>query len=65
MNKEIIVIMGYPASGKTVLAREYEAQGYHRINRDDIGGSLSDLVQHVERKHTESHCSSLTQTISS
>jgi len=53
MNKEIVIIMGYPASGKTVLAKEYENQGYYRINRDDLGGSLNDLVQHVGRQYTE------------
>jgi len=37
MNKNIVIIMGYPASGKTVLAREYEEQGYKRINRDELG----------------------------
>jgi len=54
MNKEIIVIMGYPASGKTALAKEYEERGYRRINRDILGGSLSGLVKHVECQHTES-----------
>ena len=36
MNKTIILIMGYPASGKTIIAKEYERQGYHRLNRDEI-----------------------------
>lgn len=38
MSKEIIIVMGYPASGKTVLAKEYETQGYYRVNRDELGG---------------------------
>ena len=45
--------MGYPASGKTVLARQYQKQGYHRINRDELGGTLSELVLHVERQYSE------------
>ena len=53
MSKNIVIIMGYPASGKTVLAKKYEEQGYHRINRDELGGSLDGLVQHVEREYTE------------
>ena len=53
MNKNIVIIMGYPASGKTILARKYEEQGYRRINRDELGGSLDRLVQHVEREYTE------------
>ena len=53
MDKRIIIIMGYPASGKTVLARKYEKQGHYRINRDELGGSLNDLVQHVDRQYSE------------
>ncbi len=53
MSKEIILIMGYPASGKTVLTKKYEERGYYRINRDELGGSLSDLVKRVERQHVE------------
>lgn len=53
MSKEIIIIMGYPASGKTVLAKEYEKKGYYRINRDELGGSLNDLVKHLEHQYIE------------
>ena len=53
MNKNIVIIMGYPASGKTVLARKYEERGYRRVNRDELGGSLNGLVQHVESEYTE------------
>jgi len=53
MNKNIVLIMGYPASGKTILARKYEKQGYRRINRDELGGSLDGLVQHLESEYTE------------
>ena len=52
MNKTIVIIMGYPASGKTILARTFEEQGYRRINRDELGGSLDGLVQHVEHEYT-------------
>ena len=55
MSKEIILIMGYPASGKTVLAKEYKSQGYYRINRDELGGSLNDLVLHVARQYANSY----------
>ena len=53
MDKKIIIIMGYPASGKTVLAKEFEKQGFRRINRDNLGGSLDGLVEHVERHYSE------------
>lgn len=49
MNGTIILIMGFPASGKTAIAKEFETQGYHRLNRDEIGGTLDGLVSHVER----------------
>ncbi|MFX1286827.1 MAG: HAD-IIIA family hydrolase [Promethearchaeota archaeon] len=49
MENRILVIMGYPASGKTVIAKEYEKQGYHRLNRDEMGGSLDGLVNHLDR----------------
>jgi HAD superfamily hydrolase (TIGR01662 family) len=51
MSKEIIVIMGYPASGKTIIAKEYEKKGYLRLNRDELGGSLDGLVQHLEKEY--------------
>ena len=53
MSKEIIVVMGYPASGKTVIAREYEEKGYHRLNRDELGGSLDGLVQHLVKENDD------------
>jgi len=49
MNGIILLIMGYTASGKTIIAKEYEEQGYHRLNRDDIGGTLDGLVNYLDR----------------
>lgn len=49
----ILLIMGYPASGKTILAREYERQGYHRLNRDELGGTLDGLINHLEVMYKE------------
>lgn len=40
-------------SGKTVLTKKYEIQGYCRIDRDELGGSLNDLVLHVARQYVE------------
>ena len=48
MNGTILLIIGYPASGKTIIAKEYEKQGYHRLNRDEIGGILDGLVNHLD-----------------
>ena len=49
MNGIILLIMGYPASGKTVISKEYEEQGYHRLNRDEVGETLDGLVNHLDR----------------
>lgn len=48
MEKEIILICGFPCSGKTTLVREYVDQGYFRLNRDNLGGSLSHIAQKVK-----------------
>ena len=48
MSHKIILIIGYPASGKTEAAKKYVDQGYYRLNRDELGGKLDDLVNHLE-----------------
>ena len=45
---EIILIVGYNAAGKSTLTKEYEAKGYHRLNRDDAGGKIVDLLKPTE-----------------
>jgi HAD superfamily hydrolase (TIGR01662 family) len=46
--RKIVLIIGFPASGKTEVAKNYIDKGYHRLNRDEIGGKLDDLVNHLE-----------------
>jgi aryl-alcohol dehydrogenase-like predicted oxidoreductase len=41
---DVVLVMGLPAAGKSTLARDLVAQGYERLNRDEAGGSLGDLV---------------------
>ena len=36
MKDKIIIIMGYPAFGKTLIVKDYETQGCHRLNRVEI-----------------------------
>ena len=48
MSKEIRVIMGYPASGKTSITKQFVDNGYHRINRDELGGSLDGVADKVK-----------------
>ena len=45
---EVVVVMGMPGAGKTVVARQVEADGYERLNRDALGGSLADLVPRLD-----------------
>lgn len=44
----IVLVMGYNAAGKTTYVQEYIGQGFHRVNRDELGGKLSDLPKIVE-----------------
>lgn len=36
MKKELLILQGLPASGKTTYARELVEEGYKRVNRDEI-----------------------------
>jgi histidinol-phosphate phosphatase family protein len=47
--REVVIVMGSPASGKTSRVAQYLARGYHRLNRDEMGGRLDDLLPHLER----------------
>jgi HAD superfamily hydrolase (TIGR01662 family) len=48
MRNEIVIIMGYPACGKTTVATSYTDLGYKRFNRDNQGGSLNDIANEVD-----------------
>ena len=41
--KEIVLVMGFPASGKTTMTEGCYTDCY-RINRDTVGGSLKKLA---------------------
>lgn len=47
---EVVVVMGIPAAGKTRSVAPYLARGYVRLNRDEAGGKLDDLVPLFERR---------------
>jgi len=48
MTKEIVIVMGYPAAGKTTITEGFVNEGYIRFNRDKIGGNLSGVVKQAE-----------------
>jgi aryl-alcohol dehydrogenase-like predicted oxidoreductase/predicted kinase/histidinol phosphatase-like enzyme len=41
---EVAIVMGLPAAGKSTYAESLVAQGYRRLNRDEIGGTLRGLL---------------------
>lgn len=45
---EVVLVMGIPGAGKSRVARDYEACGYARLNRDERGGSLRELAAALE-----------------
>ena len=46
---EIAMILGLPGAGKSTLARTFVDRGYARLNRDEIGGSLRELLPALDR----------------
>lgn len=41
--------MGFPASGKTTTVKSFVDQGYTRLNRDSVGGSMDQLDRLAEK----------------
>jgi HAD superfamily hydrolase (TIGR01662 family) len=46
---EVVLVMGLPGAGKSSLAKELVAKGYERLNRDETGGRLVDLLPALDR----------------
>jgi aryl-alcohol dehydrogenase-like predicted oxidoreductase len=45
---DVVVVMGIPGAGKSRIAEEHLARGYHRLNRDERGGSLRELAEELD-----------------
>jgi aryl-alcohol dehydrogenase-like predicted oxidoreductase/predicted kinase len=45
---DVLVVMGVPGAGKSRVAADYAARGYVRLNRDERGGSLTDLADALD-----------------
>jgi histidinol phosphatase-like enzyme len=52
---EVVIVMGSPGAGKSTLAHTLVADGYHRLNRDIVGGSLAKLALQLDELLTAGH----------
>lgn len=46
---EIVMVLGLPGAGKSTIAKGFADRGYLRLNRDETGGMLRDLVPALDR----------------
>jgi len=48
-DRDVVLLMGYPAAGKTTAVREFVERGYERLNRDEMGGRLAGIAALLDR----------------
>ncbi|MFX0064240.1 MAG: HAD-IIIA family hydrolase [Candidatus Hermodarchaeota archaeon] len=53
LNDEVLIIMGYPAAGKSRYSQQFVDEGYTRLNRDTLGGTLKKLIAKMEALYLE------------
>ena len=49
LSGDVVIVMGMPGAGKTTFATDFVKRGYLRLNRDERGGTLANLIQPLER----------------
>jgi aryl-alcohol dehydrogenase-like predicted oxidoreductase/predicted kinase len=47
-DEQVVLVMGVPGAGKSLLASEYCGRGYLRLNRDERGGTLRGLADALD-----------------
>jgi aryl-alcohol dehydrogenase-like predicted oxidoreductase/predicted kinase len=47
-DSEVAIVMGLPGAGKSTYAERLIADGYRRLNRDEAGGTLRDLLSALD-----------------
>jgi len=47
MDQEVVMLVGYPASGKSTVAKSLIDKGYFHVNRDTTGGRTKNGVPHM------------------
>ena len=50
---DVVLVMGIPGAGKSLIASDYLARGYVRLNRDERGGALRELAQALDETLTQ------------
>jgi aryl-alcohol dehydrogenase-like predicted oxidoreductase/histidinol phosphatase-like enzyme/predicted kinase len=50
---DVVLVMGLPGAGKSTLAAALAADGYARLNRDEQGGRLADLLPLLDQSLAE------------
>jgi aryl-alcohol dehydrogenase-like predicted oxidoreductase/predicted kinase len=49
-DSEVVVVMGIPGAGKSLVADEYVDRGYVRLNRDERGGTLRQVADALDEE---------------
>ena len=48
LNDDVVLMVSYPASGKSTIAQQYKMAGYAILSRDERGGFTDDIIDFLE-----------------